>query len=179
MRNQPDFPYSRLQVWSQLSHWLPDVVWIRHMSKRKRRYRSLMMEEELSGFQVHTAMSDGTPELGRQSGKEFDQQVDRKDLYSDWWWYCALSGWTLCNPMECSPLSCFVYGIFQARVLEWVAISYSRGSCWSRDRIWVSCVSLPLCQWEVPTGDIRYGLGVSFGCLICGLRVPDPSVSLL
>ena len=34
---------------------------------------------------------------------------------------------TLCNPMDCSlPGSC-VYGIFQARILEWVAISYSTG----------------------------------------------------
>ena len=100
-------------------------------------------------------MSDGTPELGRRSGKEFDQQVERKDLYSDWWWYCAQSGWTLCNPVECSPLGSSVYGIFHARVLKWVAISYSRESCWSRDQIWVSCVSLPVCQWEVPTGDIQ------------------------
>ena len=72
MRNQPDFPYSRLQVWSQLSHQLPDVVWIRHM-----RYRSLMMKEELSGVQVKPAVSDGTRELGRRSGKEFDQQVEK------------------------------------------------------------------------------------------------------
>ena len=129
MRNQPDFPYSRLQVWTQLSHQLPDVIWIRHMGNRKKRYRSLMMEEELSGFQVERAVSDGTPELSRRSGKEFDQQVERKDLYSDWWWYCAQSAWTLCNPMECSLLGSSVYGIFQARLLQWVAISYSRGSC--------------------------------------------------
>ena len=75
-----------------------------------------MMEEELSGFQVERAVSDGTPELGRRSGKEFDQQVERKDLYSDWWLYCAQSAWTLCNPGECSPLGSSVYGIFQARV---------------------------------------------------------------
>ena len=189
MRSQLDFPYSTIQVWSQLSHWLPDVVWIRHMSKRKRTYRSLMMEEELSGFQVDPAVSDGTPELGRRSGKEFDQQVERKDLFSDWWWYCPQSAWTLCNPGECSPLGSSVYGIFQARVLEWVAICYSRGSCWSRDLIWVSCISLPLrhlgspCwRYSVMAWDMeifRYGLGVSWGCLICGLRVPDPSVSLL
>ena len=150
MRNQPDFPYSRLQVWTQLSHQLPDVIWIRHMGNRKKRYRSLMMEEELSGFQVDPAVSDGTPELGRRSGKEFDQQVERKDLYSDWWLYCAQSAWTLCNPVQCSLLGSSVYGIFQARVLEWVAISYPRGSCWSRDRISVSCVSLPLRHMGTP-----------------------------
>ena len=44
-----------------------------------------MMKEELSGVQVDPAVSDGTPELGRWSGKEFDQEVERKDLYSDWW----------------------------------------------------------------------------------------------
>ena len=39
-----------------------------------------------------------------------------------------------------SPPSSSVHGIFQARILEWVAISYSRGSSWPRDWIHVSCV---------------------------------------
>ena len=34
---------------------------------------------------------------------------------------------TLCNPMDCSPPGSSVHGIFKARILEWVAISYSRG----------------------------------------------------
>ena len=42
---------------------------------------------------------------------------------------------TLCEPMDCSLLGSSVHGIFQARVLEWVAISFSRGSSWPRDRI--------------------------------------------
>ena len=33
---------------------------------------------------------------------------------------------TVCNPMDCSPPGPSVHGIFQARILEWVAISYSR-----------------------------------------------------
>ena len=33
---------------------------------------------------------------------------------------------TLCNPADCSVPCSFVHGIFQARVLEWVAISFSR-----------------------------------------------------
>ena len=37
-------------------------------------------------------------------------------------------GLTLCNPMDYSPPDSSVHGIFQARILEWVAISYSRGS---------------------------------------------------
>ena len=35
---------------------------------------------------------------------------------------------TLCDPMDCSLPGFCVHGIFQARVLEWVAISFSRGS---------------------------------------------------
>ena len=34
---------------------------------------------------------------------------------------------TLCNPMDCDPPGFSVYGISQARILEWVAISFSRG----------------------------------------------------
>ena len=35
---------------------------------------------------------------------------------------------TLCDPVDCSPLGFSVHGILQARILEWVAISFSRGS---------------------------------------------------
>ena len=45
---------------------------------------------------------------------------------------------TLCNPMDCSPPGSSVHGIFQARILEWVAISFSRGSSQPRDRTQVS-----------------------------------------
>ena len=37
---------------------------------------------------------------------------------------------TLCDPMDCSPPSSSVHGIFQARILEWVAISFSREFSW-------------------------------------------------
>ena len=36
---------------------------------------------------------------------------------------------TLCDPMDCSPPGSSIHGIFQARILEWVAISFFRGSC--------------------------------------------------
>ena len=41
---------------------------------------------------------------------------------------------TLCDPMDCSLPGFSVHGIFQGRILEWVAISFSRGSSWPRDR---------------------------------------------
>ena len=47
----------------------------------------------------------------------------------------------LCDPMGCSPLGFSVRAIFQARILEWVAISLSRGSYWPRDRTLVSFIA--------------------------------------
>ena len=45
---------------------------------------------------------------------------------------------TLCNPMDCSLPGSSLHGILQARGLEWVAISFSRGSSRPRDRTQVS-----------------------------------------
>ena len=45
---------------------------------------------------------------------------------------------TLRDRMDCSPPGSSIHGIFQARILEWVAISYSRGSSWAREWTWVS-----------------------------------------
>ena len=41
---------------------------------------------------------------------------------------------TLCNPVDCSPPGSSVHGILQARILEWIAISFSSGSSRPRDR---------------------------------------------
>ena len=47
---------------------------------------------------------------------------------------------TLCDLMDCSLPGSPVHGIFQARILEWVAIYFSRGSSWLRDRNPVSYI---------------------------------------
>ena len=52
----------------------------------------------------------------------------------------VLSLLTLCNPMDCSS-GTSVHGILQAGILEWVAISSSRGSSQPRVRIQVSCIA--------------------------------------
>ena len=59
----------------------------------------------------------------------------------------AQSCLTLCHPMDCSPPAFSVLGVLQARILEWVAISFSRGSAWTR----VSCIGrsvLSRTTWE-------------------------------
>ena len=53
----------------------------------------------------------------------------------------AQSCLTLCDSLDCSPPGPSVYGTFQARTLEWVAISFSRGSSWPSDQSHVSCIS--------------------------------------
>ena len=45
------------------------------------------------------------------------------------------------NPVDCSTLGSSVHGISQARILEWIAISFSRGSCQPRDQSHISCIS--------------------------------------
>ena len=47
---------------------------------------------------------------------------------------------TLCDPRKCRPGSSD-YGILQARILEWVAISFSRGTYQPRDQTQVSCIA--------------------------------------
>ena len=56
---------------------------------------------------------------------------------------CSVLCPTLCDCMDCNLLSSSVHGIFQARILEWVAISSSSGSFQPRDQIHVSCI----CRW--------------------------------
>ena len=48
---------------------------------------------------------------------------------------------TLCYPMHCSPPGSSFHEILQARILEWVAFSFSRGFSWPRDQTHVSYVS--------------------------------------
>ena len=53
----------------------------------------------------------------------------------------AQSCLTLCNPMDCSLPGSSVHGISQARILEWVAISFSRESSPPRNRTCISCIA--------------------------------------
>ena len=46
----------------------------------------------------------------------------------------------LCNPMDCSPPGSSVHGILQARIVKWVAMSFSRRSSQPRDQTYVSYI---------------------------------------
>ena len=60
----------------------------------------------------------------------------------------AQSCLTLCHAVDCSLLGSSAQGIFQARILEWVAVPLSRGSSWPRDR---TCVSY---DWHCRAGSL-------------------------
>ena len=57
---------------------------------------------------------------------------------------------TLCDPIDCSLPGFSVHGVSQGRVLEWVAISFSRASSWSRDWTCVACIAGGLFTAEPP-----------------------------
>ena len=67
----------------------------------------------------------------------------------------------LCDPMDRIPPGSSVYGILQARILEWVAISFSRGCSGPRDRTHVSCIGrqIPYC-WATREAP-GYGIFIS------------------
>ena len=62
--------------------------------------------------------------------------------------------WLFCDPMDCSPPGSSVHGILQARILEWVAISFSRGYSWPRNRTLIFCIHRQIlyhwATWEAP-----------------------------
>ena len=53
----------------------------------------------------------------------------------------AQSRLTLCDPTDHSPPGFSVHGIFQARILERIAIPFSKGTSQPRDRTLVSCIT--------------------------------------
>ena len=95
---------------------------------------------------------------------------------------------TLCNPIDCSPPGSSVHGIFQARILKWVAISFSKESSQPRNQTYISCLGLFTTE---PTGSPTcLSLGISFRklpfcyllegshvfvCLLAGFSSPGPS----
>ena len=74
---------------------------------------------------------------------------------------------TLCDPMDCSLSRSSIHGFFQARVLEWVAISYSRRSFQSRD--WTRVFRMVgrrftvWAPWEAPLYPIKSKIFVIWG----------------
>ena len=81
----------------------------------------------------------------------------------------AQSCLTLCHPMDCSLPGSSVHRILQARILEWVAISFSRGSSWPKDQTWISCIEGKfLTFWTTREACVSTGLLFFSNGLMCG-----------
>ena len=77
---------------------------------------------------------------------------------------------TPCDPMKCSPPGSSVHGISQARILKWVAISFSRRSSWPRD--WTCVFSSPALQANSLPLSHRGSLGKKQHLILFALRGP-------
>ena len=82
----------------------------------------------------------GAPLLLAQEKMKGEEEL-RSNLAADNVVFFAKSYPTLCIRMDCSPLVSSVHGILQARIQEWDAISFSRGSSQPRDPTHVICVA--------------------------------------
>ena len=76
---------------------------------------------------------------------------------------CAQPRPTPCDPTDCSLPGSSVRGIPQARALEWVAISSSRGFSWPRDRSCVSCIDRRFLYWSATWGRPKSRIAGSYG----------------
>ena len=84
---------------------------------------------------------------------------------------------TLCDPMDyCSLPGSSTHGILQARILEWVASSFSRGSSWPRDRTQISCIGRQILYCLIllgsPSLEQTLSNGITFH-LLCCLLCPE------
>ena len=68
---------------------------------------------------------------------------------------------SLCDPMNCSPPGSSVHGLLQARILEWVTMSSSRGSSQPRDQTCISSIAGRFFSW-----DTREAITRCFKCSI-------------
>ena len=140
------------QHWEQVRHNRVHTVWFHLQKNKNRQKQSISVEVRIANGKLGKVV----PRRWFKEGLGDPGDVMFPDMGSDsvniCKWYtdnlctfciCVLvaqSCPTFCNPMDCSPPGSSVPGILQARILEWVAISSSRGSSWRTDRTQVSCI---------------------------------------
>ena len=117
----------------------PEYSFEELMLKLKLQYFSQLLQRADS---LEKTLMLGKTEGGRRRGWQRMRWLDGiTELGCMWVWADCGSWWseaaqkypTLCDPTDCSLPGFSIHGIFQARVLEWVAISFSRGSSWPRN----------------------------------------------
>ena len=97
-------------------------------------------------FMIHTVkgistINEAEADVFLEFSFFFYDPTDVGNLISQCVCVCAQSCPTLCGLMNGSPPGSSVHGIFQARILDWGAIPFSRGTSQPRDRTWVSHIA--------------------------------------
>ena len=90
---------------------------------------------------------EGVLQVGRKQSTEHFLQSHKEDGFNLWSESeVAQLCLTLCDHMDCSLPGSSIHGIFQARVLEWIAISFSSGSSQPRGSNIAGSLGLPHCR---------------------------------
>ena len=76
-----------------------------------------------------------------------------------------------CDLMDCSLPGSSLHGILQARILEWVAIPFSKESFWPRGQTWVSCIRGRFFTVWATREALNHWTGRGFSIPICLMRV--------
>ena len=105
----------------------------------------------------------------KEGNGEWDEFGRWGITYIHYWCMCvcvqSLNCVWPCNPMDCSPADPSVHRILSAQILEWVAISSSRGSSWPRDRTHISCIDRQILYYCTSWEALHYRLLLWFlGC---------------
>ena len=74
-------------------------------------------------------------------GEKGEGQIWNWGLIDLFLWKLLSHVWLFVDPMDCSLPGSSVHGILQARIPEWIAIPFSRGSSWPRNQTRVSCIA--------------------------------------
>ena len=116
--------------------------WKGHRRRRSSHHRTQESRSTPEAAGYHTVEQTSSLQCQRSSSttqKMSEMQILR--LYPAAVLCCAESCPTLCDPMDCNPPGSSVHGILQSRILEWVVISFCRGSSQPKDQTQVSCIA--------------------------------------
>ena len=115
-------------IWESVAKAFEELTWIKEIAKKQLMVRGVHVWKiseieciELGNTQFLSVNITITLMITKGESQESESEVSQS---------CR----TLCSAMDCSLPDFSIRGIFQARVPEWVAISFTRGSSWPRDQ---------------------------------------------